>query len=97
MGLTMSDLTRWLRTYWSDNYDGPPIASDELGRKAADEIERLCNIVTTQEDALKEFHAEIERLQKVLEHAKHLLAGGDEEAVYHLNKAIAAAEEQDNE
>ena len=37
----MSDLTKWLRTYWSDDYSGPPMASDELGRKAADEIERL--------------------------------------------------------
>ncbi len=37
----MSDLIRWLRTYWSDNYNGPPMASDVLGRKAADEIERL--------------------------------------------------------
>jgi regulator of replication initiation timing len=84
------------------------------------EIERLCNIVATQEDALKEFHAEIERLQetaqvmwdewtylkarnekleKVLEHAKHLLAGGDKlvwhEPVYHLEKALAALENDD--
>ncbi len=37
----MRALVKWLRTYWSGDYDGPPMASDELGRKAADEIERL--------------------------------------------------------
>jgi hypothetical protein len=39
-----------------------------LNGKAKDaEIERLCNIVATQEDALKEFHAEIERLRAALD------------------------------
>jgi regulator of replication initiation timing len=106
------------------------MASDELGRKAADEIERLTESNAIWQEVAKEvtdvagvntlIHvpAEIERLQetaqvmwdewtylkarnekleKVLEHAKHLLAGGDEEAVHHLNKAIAAVEERDDE
>ena len=34
--------------------------------KMSDQVERLCNIVATQEDALKEFHAEIERLKAAL-------------------------------
>ncbi len=64
----MSDLIQRLRDRYSKH-------SQELRDEAADtleakdaEIERLCGIVETQEDALKEFHAEIERLESL--HAK---------------------------
>ena len=34
----------------------------------------------------------IEQLEAVADAARHLLAGGDKEAVYHLEKALAALE-----
>lgn len=35
------DLIRWMRTYFSDSYAGPSMATDVLLKKGADEIERL--------------------------------------------------------
>ena len=49
---------------------------DSLMREAVTEIEHL--------------QARNELLEKVVEHAEHLLAGGDKEAVHHLEKALAA-------
>jgi hypothetical protein len=40
----------------------------------------------------QELVAENERLEAVVDAARHLLAGGDKEAVYHLEKALAALE-----
>jgi predicted ribosome quality control (RQC) complex YloA/Tae2 family protein len=39
--MTDKQLIKWLRTYWYDGYKGPSMASDELGKKAADRIEEL--------------------------------------------------------
>ena len=61
----MSDLTKWLRTYWSDDYNGPPMASDELGRKAADEIERL-------REALEEIYTYPPESENAVLHMKEL-------------------------
>lgn len=44
------------------------------------ECERLRNIVETQEDALKEFHAEIERLELALIHEEQEAVWGTLEA-----------------
>lgn len=62
----MSNLTKkaGLGTSYDDKFTSMQIG--KLRATVAEqeaEIERLCNIVTTQEDALKEFHAEIELLQ----------------------------------
>lgn len=37
----------------------------------------------------------MEKMLAVVEAARHLLAGGDKEAAYHLEKALAALEETD--
>ena len=45
------------------------------------------------ETEIERLQAHIAKLEKVLEHAKHLLAGGSDEAAHHLAVAIAAAEQ----
>lgn len=65
-----------------------------LMMEAADEIKRLREMNDNQYQRL---HDQIElnaKLEKVLEHAKHLLAGGGDEAVHHLENSIAAAEDE---
>lgn len=90
----MSDLIERLR-HWAEHYHNADLdeAADEIERlRAANESVAVCVkhvSDVTRGDCLV---CEIERLQAVVDAARHLLAGGDKEAVYHLEKAIAALE-----
>ena len=53
-------LKRMLRTYWGDNYNGVPIASDELGRLAADRIAAL----EKELKQVREYHRGVERVRQ---------------------------------
>lgn len=53
------------------------------------DLRRVCRELHKQIEAKD---AEIERLRAVVDASRHLLAGGDKEAVYHLEKALAALE-----
>jgi len=58
--ITNHVLKRMLRTYWGDNYNGVPIASDELGRLAADRITKL----EKELKDLRTYHAGVERVRQ---------------------------------
>lgn len=42
----------------------------------------------------EDYEPRMGKLQAVVDAARHLLAGGDKEAVYHLERAIAALEQE---
>jgi hypothetical protein len=84
----MSDLIERLRHEYCDE------ACEKNRFEAADEIKRLKAELFTMRNVFHQQDAEIERLRAVVDAARHLLAGGDKEAVYHLEKALAALEDK---
>jgi hypothetical protein len=97
----MNDLTK-LRCFnpSTGKHDGGYCVWEGKGKcmkcEAADEIERLQKAYRPADMIeYQELVAENERLEAVVDAARHLLAGGDKEAVYHLEKALAALEAGD--
>lgn len=66
-----------------------------LRYEAADEIERLRDELDEYILAVMTEREKVLRLRAVEDAARHLLAGGDKEAVYHLEKALEALEDDD--
>lgn len=66
-----------------------------LRYEAADEIEQLRDELDEYILAVMTEREKVLRLRAVEDAARHLLAGGDKEAVYHLEKALEALEDDD--
>lgn len=82
----------WLESRLRDRQNALDHAIDYGHRKDA-EIERL----KAERDewravCTEDYEPRMVKLQAVVDAAAHLLAGGDKEAVYHLEKALAALE-----
>ena len=84
----MGDLIERLRAdEWASNAT--------LRREAADEIERLREDLGVVDAWRNKVIAENAKLQAVVDAVKHLLAGGDKEALYYLEQALAVLEDDD--
>ena len=65
--------------------------ADTLEQERA-EVQSFIKSVEETNRHLDNANARIAKLQAVADAAKHLLAGGDKEAVYHLEQALADLE-----
>ena len=57
------NLIRWMRTYFSDSYAGPSMATDVLLKKGADEIEALQANDKIRATEIERLSAELERVR----------------------------------
>jgi len=57
------DLIRWMRTYFSDSYAGPSMATDVLLKKGAAELEALMQHITISRDRIKQLRRDIDNIK----------------------------------
>ena len=67
----------------------------DLVERMLDEIDRLAGVLLLRDKIIRMQKVKIIQLEAVVDAARHLLAGGDKEAVYHLEKALEALENKD--